>query len=129
MQNVRIRLYKTNDSIMLFHLLSRHDDWREYTEAWTSYTRVLRCSKTLILFEKEMVIGFLRYKIDGAFGVYIFDLLVDKEYRGRGYGKALIAYLAKKYSSQIIYVMSDADAYYENNGFEKVGSILQFKHK
>jgi hypothetical protein len=46
-------------------------------------------------------------------GVYIFDLLVKKSYRGQ--------------QNQPVYVMSDVDPYYEKLGYRREGSIFEVK--
>ncbi|MFA7377983.1 MAG: GNAT family N-acetyltransferase, partial [Bacilli bacterium] len=89
---------------------------------------VLKDSRALVMFDGEEMIAFLRYKLDGAFGVYIYDLLVDNERRGHNYGKALISRLQAKYPNDYIYVMSDNDGYYRHLGFEIEGTIFKIQN-
>jgi GNAT superfamily N-acetyltransferase len=43
-----------------------------------------------------MAIWFLNYSTwQGKYGIYLEDLFIKPEYRGRGYGKALLRHLAK----------------------------------
>ena len=86
---MEIRQYQNNDVSKLYDLLGSDPDWKQYTKngSWEEYVKVLDDSKTILLIEKDKAIGFIRYRIDGPFGVYIYDLLVDKMHRGHSYGK------------------------------------------
>jgi GNAT superfamily N-acetyltransferase len=57
--------------------------------------------------------------------VYIYDLLVDKLYRGKSYGKLLMEQVCKDNPNSTVYVMSDVDEYYAGKlGYKREGSIL-----
>lgn len=64
--------------------------------------------------------------------LYIFDLVTDEKYRGRGYGVMMLEYLkdyAKMAMCENIVLSSsfekeDAHAFYEKNGFVKKSFVL-----
>lgn len=127
---MKIRLYQKSDAEKLHLLLSKDLEWASYfsPSKWQKYLKVLKDSRALVMFDGEEMIAFLRYKLDGAFGVYIYDLLVDNERRGHNYGKALISRLQAKYPNDYIYVMSDNDGYYRHLGFEIEGTIFKIQN-
>lgn len=62
---------------------------------------------------------------DRSFGVYVYDLLIRKSHRGHKRGKKLLDHVRTSFLDQTIYVMSDEDTYYEQLGYEKIGSIFE----
>ena len=80
-----------------------------------------------LIFEDETLCGFARCRDDDGFGVYVYDLLVDRDYRGKGYGHMLIAQACKDFPDSTVYAMSDVDPYYEKQGYERIGSIFRVK--
>lgn len=78
--------------------------------------------------DESLLFGLLVDEGDG-FGVYIYDLLVRKSYRGRQLGKTLMERVCQDFPSQTIYVMSDVDPYYEKLGYRREGSIFEVKAK
>lgn len=67
------------------------------------------------------VIGFLRAITDGSVTTYIAELLVAKEWRGRGIGRALVEACHELVPSTRMDLLStdQADAFYEVNGFRR----------
>lgn len=80
-----------------------------------------------VIIEDEKLCGYIRCKDDDGSGIYILDLLVDKRYRGRGYGRSLMKTICDTYPNDIVYVTSDADPYYEKQGYVKEGTVFQVK--
>ncbi|MCD6191446.1 MAG: GNAT family N-acetyltransferase [Sulfurimonas sp.] len=64
--------------------------------------------------------------------LYVFDLVTDKKYRAKGYGKMMLDYLvdyAKMGMCENIVLSSgfakeDAHRFYEENGFDKKSSVF-----
>ena len=71
----------------------------------------------------------MRCRDDNGFGIYVYDLLVRKSYRGHGIGRKLIEYLCIKHPLDTVYVMSDVDEYYQKQGYRREGSIFQVQGK
>jgi len=122
-----LRQYQKSDAAKLYGLLVRDSDWTLYTQngSWNEYVKVLDDSKSLLLVEKDEVIGFIRYRLDGPFGVYIYDLLVDKKHRGHSYGKRLIDAVCLAHPHDDIYVMSDNNVYYQKIGLSTEGIVFR----
>lgn len=104
-------------------------------EGWTDYYKGSSCSKyvlalessiTYVAYKGDDICGYIRCREDDGFGVYVYDLLVRKKFRGEGIGKQLMDKIHSKYNPQPLYVMSDVDAYYEKLGYLKEGTV--FKH-
>lgn len=124
---MKIRKYHQRDIAKLNNLLVRDPDWTLYTakESWNDYVKVLADSEVFIFCHNNEIIGFIRFRLDGPFGVYIYDLLVDKAYRGHGYGKQLIDAVCHEYPHDDIYVMSDNNEYYKKVGLAVEGMVFR----
>ena len=115
---------------MLFDLLiNEGDDRSDYhgLPGRGKYIKALESSITYIACDEDLVCGFVRCRGDDGFGVYIYDLLVRKSYRGRQIGKSLMERVCQDFPDQPVYVMSDVDPYYEKLGCRREGSIFEIK--
>jgi len=115
------------DDDRLFSLMREEgEEWLDYHgEAGVGrYRAALASSTTLVAWEAGEAVGFLRARDDDGFGVYVYDLLVRKACRGRSIGRSLLDRLADDFPGAPIYIMSDADGYYEKQGFARVGSVF-----
>lgn len=127
---MKIRAYSKEDELLLFDLLmDEGDDWSDYhgPVGRSKYIKALESSITYIAYDDNLVCGFVRCREDDGFGVYIYDLLVRKSYRGRHIGKSLMERVCRDFPDQPVYVMSDADPYYEKLGYRRKGSIFEVK--
>lgn len=125
-----IRNYQEADWQKLLQLiLSEGDEWSDYSSEGTreSYRLAVKESSTFVAFAEDVLVGYCRCRIDGSFGVYICDLLVNQQFRGRKIAQQLMEQVCKEYPEQIIYVMSDVDGFYESKGYRKEGSIFEVK--
>lgn len=127
-----IRRYCTRDEQQLFSLLEREgEEWKGY---WQSsgrekYKKALNSSITYLLFDDKMLCGYARCRDDGGYGVYVYDLLVDKAYRGNEYGRLLMERVCSDFPHDTVYVMSDVNPYYEKLGYKIEGTIFIVKPK
>lgn len=129
---MEIRQYRKTDEVLLFDLLiDEGEDWVDYhgPAGRSKYIKALESSITYIAYDENLVCGYLRCREDDGFGVYIYDLLVRKSYRGRQIGKCLMERVCRDFPGQSVYVMSDADQYYEKLGYHREGSIFKVKAK
>mgnify|MGYP000030338638 CR=1 FL=1 len=124
-----IRPYQEEDAEDLFKMMEKESDWIDYCngEGKKKYARALLTSITYLLFEKEKICGYVRCREDDGFGVYIYDLLVDADCRGKNYGRFLMEQACKDFPEQTVYVMSDVDPYYEKQGYQKEGTIFMVR--
>lgn len=125
---MEIKLYSKSDEKNLFNMLrSEGSEWECYSgeKAADSYKHALKNSITFVAYENEILCGYIRCRNDDGFGIYIYDLLVKKVFRGNNLGKKLIEKICTEYSGCTVYVMSDADGYYKKQGFSNIGSVFQ----
>lgn len=127
---MKIKLYGKADESCLFDLLiDEGDDWSDYynPQGRTEYVKALESSITYVAYDKSIMCGFVRCREDDGFGVYVYDLLVRRAYRGKQIGKILMEHICVDYPDQSVYVMSDVDPYYEKLGYHRIGSIFEVK--
>jgi ribosomal protein S18 acetylase RimI-like enzyme len=119
MNEFSIRRYETADADRLFALIER--EGREWTY-WqgtnrAKYRKALEEGIVYLAFDGETLCGYVRCRDDYGFGVYVLDLLVDKAYRGKEYGRLLMEQVCRDFSSATIYVLGDVYPYYEKLGY------------
>ena len=124
-----IRLYQPElDEENLFGLMEEEgDEWQDYwdKQGWLKYQKALANSQVFVAYQNQTLCGFIRFKDDDGFGVYIHDLLVRKPARGQHLGRALMDAVCGHCPNDTVYVMSDVDAYYAKAGVtHREGSIL-----
>lgn len=127
---MNIKKYSKADEPLLFDLLvDEGDEWSDYhgLAGREKYIKALESSITYIAYDETLVCDYVRCREDDGFGVYIYDLLVRKSYRGRQIGKSLMERVCQDFPGQPVYVMSDVDLYYEKLGYRKEGSIFEVK--
>jgi GNAT superfamily N-acetyltransferase len=122
-----IRRYTDTDEEPLFAMIEKEgDEWRDYWlgEGREKYCRAMGNSVGYLVFEGETLCGYLRCKDDDGFGVYVHDLLVDKDYRGKEYGRLLMERVCGDFPGSAVYVMGDIPGYYEGKlGYKVEGWI------
>jgi len=131
MKNMQIRKYIKQDEQQLFALMEREgEEWNDY---WSgvgkpAYIKALNeATVTYVVVVDNIIRGFVR--CIGSFTIYVDDLLVDKAYRGREFGRLLMEAVCKEFPEKEVYVMSDVDEYYSKVGYEKAGSLFAVKVK
>ena len=122
---MEIRKYIKKDEQQLFDLMEREGE--EWVDCWgelgkPSYVKALEEDVTYVAICDDKLCGFVR--CIGSFSIYIDDLLVDKAYRGREFGRHLMETVCKSHPDKEVYVMSDVDEYYLKLGYEKVGTLF-----
>lgn len=83
---MEIKKYCKTDEVLIFDLLVEEgEDWSVYNASTgrDKYIKALESSITYIACDETLVCGYARCREDDGFGVYIYDLLVRKSYRGR----------------------------------------------
>lgn len=131
-KQVSIKRYHTEDEHRLFSLIEQEGaEWKDYWYASgrEKYIKALNSSITYLLFEDETLCGYVRCRDDDGFGVYIYDLLVDKAFRGKEYGRMLMEQVCDDFPNDTIYVMSDVNPYYEKLGYDVEGTIFIVKKR
>lgn len=129
---VIIRQYETADEHKLFALLEREgEEWSGYWRGSgrEKYKRALSSSIHYLLFLNDELCGYARCRDDDGFGVYVYDLLVDKSHRGKEYGRMLMEQVCKDFEGNEVYVLGDNYPYYEKLGYAVEGTIYIVKPK
>ena len=126
---VTIKRYTKHDEVALFELMEREGtEWEEYYDRRKEkYKTALANSVAYIICEDDVLCGYCRCRNDDGFGVYIYDLLVDKKHRGKQFGNLLMMQVRTDFPDDTIYVMSDIDPYYEKQGCTCVGSVFEVR--
>jgi GNAT superfamily N-acetyltransferase len=128
---MQIRKYTPADSDSLFALIEREgDEWKDYwgETGRVKYQKALNNSIVYLVFEGEALCGYLRCHDDYGFGIYVRDLLVDKAYRSKDYGRLLMERVCCDFPDDVVYVMGDVPVYYEDKlGYEVEGKIYVVK--
>lgn len=123
-----IRRFEKEDEPMLFDLIrSEGDEWEDYYGETKSgkYMRALWNSIVYLAYEGDELCGYVRCRDDDGYGLYIYDLLVHKDYRGYGIGRKLMERVCADHPEDLVYVMSDVDDYYLKQGYHREGSIFK----
>lgn len=104
-------------------------------EEWLSFLRVdfelaIEHSISLVAYENDKILGFLRALSDGYITIFIGEIIVRKDVRKQGIGKALITAVHSMYPTARIDLISEADQFYQENGFKKIGTgMRKFKQE
>ena len=125
---MQIRPYTTTDEDALFDLMKREgEEWADYWDDESGrhhYIKALAdATATYVLIEDDELCGFVR--CIGSFTIYVDDLLVDKAYRGRNFGRLLMERVLIDFPDHEVYVMSDVDEYYSKLGYDKAGTLFK----
>ena len=104
------------------------------SEGWDIYTEPERIKRafgnslyTLGAFEGERLIGFIRCIGDGEYDLYVSDLIVNKEYRRQGIGKALLSKAMESFSHIENFVLMTGLEEESNNRFYRSMGMREFK--
>ena len=129
MHKTDIRPYTPADANELFALIKREGiEWTYWQDDnWIKYQKLLSECVNYIIFEDGQLCGYVRGRNDGGFGIYIYDLLVDKTCRGKEYGRLLMEKVCHDFPCDNIYVLSDVNPYYEKLGYVKEGTVFIVK--
>jgi len=89
---------------------------------------VERADLALVAVQDDEVVGFVRTMSDGAFAVYIADILVLPEHQGQGIGRSLLAsvldhYPLETFHHQVLIAERDAEGFYRRMGMSAVSSF------
>lgn len=124
-----IKRYEKQDEAALFALIENEGEaWADYhSRHKAQYKRALQSSVTYVAYEGDALCGYCRCRDDDGFGLYVYDLLVDRACRGKQIGRALMSRVCADSPGEAVYVMSDVDGYYEKLGYEREGSVFSVR--
>ncbi|MEQ6389341.1 GNAT family N-acetyltransferase [Bacillaceae bacterium S4-13-58] len=116
--NLEIRKYEEND-LERIHELNKEEGWTNLVEKMGDTREAWKHSNIAYVIEDEDgVIGYIRGMTDTRVSLYICELLIDKKYRGQGFGKRLLQYVHDLYprTRMELLASSSSHTYYEGNG-------------
>ena len=125
---MEIRPYLKKDEVQLFDMMREEGaEWECYygETVMERYKQALANSITYVAFQGDILCGYVRSKNDNGLGIYIYDLLVRKPYRGHDIGRRLMEFVCTNYPEATVYVMSGVDEYYKTLGYHRAGSIFK----
>ena len=123
-----MKYFRSRDEDKLMELIKNEGEaWSCYwAEAYAEkYRSALHQSITYVAYENDLLIGYSRSLDDCGFYIYVCDLLVMPQYRGRNIGRQLMECIYQDYPNHTVYVMSDVDGYYQKQGYTREGSIFE----
>ena len=125
--NINIRKYDPlSDYERLLEIIEAEgEEWKDYLQP--NYRKALEQSTTYVASFDGQLCGYSRTISDHGLCVWIMDLLVDQKYRGHSVGKRLMECLFADFPDQEIFVLSDADGYYQKLGYKNEGTIFKVK--
>lgn len=87
-----------------------------------------RADLALVAVRDARVVGFVRTMSDGAFAVYIADILVMPEFQRQGIGKMMLKavldhYPMRTFHHQVLIAERGADGFYRRMGLSAVGAF------
>ena len=123
--NVEFRKYAPlRDYKKLMELVkSEGEEWNAYLKA--NYKSALAKSISYVAYSNEDLCGFSRSINDHDIYIWVVDLLVHNEFRGKSIGKSLMECLMRDFPDKDVFVLSDVDEYYHKIGYQKEGSIFK----
>jgi len=117
---------KTTDEEQVMEMISQEEGWTYSGESMSaSYRKALESSITYVAYENGELCGYSRSLDDFGHYVYVCDLLVRPNHRGKGLGRKLMECIHADYPGRTIYVMSDVDGYYTKQGYQRAGSLFE----
>lgn len=107
--------------------LYRANDWSHAADPERLQTAIRLSSFAVVAIRDGAVVGFARAMSDGAFAVYIADVLVLPEHQRQGIGRALVTKLLDRYPlerfhHQVLVAERGAEGFYDRLGLVPVGS-------
>lgn len=94
-------------------------------------TEQISIQKVYVLWDDKRVVGVLRYSLFWQKIPFLEHIMLDPEYRGRGFGKRMMAHWENimgvaGHSHVMLSTQEDEDAkdFYKHLGYEQIGSFL-----
>jgi len=119
--------YTTKFETQLFSLIqSEGTEWEYWQPSHkANYTEALVNSETFVIFEGDVLVGYARTLND--YIIWIIDLLVHRDYRGKQYGKHLMEHVCAQNPTKDVYVLGGDDvlAYYNKLSYKPEGIVYK----
>ncbi len=116
------RKIKESDVDKIYELY-RLEGWKGFTKEVVK--KLFHSSYWVIVEDGGRVVGFGRYLTDNVLTMYLCEILVSKECRAQGVGKAIVNEMFHRHSDLRMDVLSDADPFYEGLRFRHLGKAYR----
>lgn len=116
------------DHALIIQLMeSEGEEWADILDPMKQekYRNALQHSCTFVAYQDSELCGYIRSIDDQGLDVFVLELLVHKSQRGHSLGKQLMDATVAYFPNRELFVLSDADGYYEKIGFKHEGSIFK----
>ena len=127
----KIEKYTKDYEDALFALIAAEGgEWSEYLgNNKQKYVDALAKSETYLIFEKNELAGYARCVND--FDLYVMDVLVDKNHRGKFLGQKLMSFVYETYNDKNAFVLAAENVlpFYSKLGYNAVGTLYQMTEK
>jgi len=116
-------------------LLDKNTCWAKNRKIKDLKTCLANSDVIVSLWSNDKILGFGRALSDGTYRTVLWDVVIDHNYQGKGYGKLVVNSLLEskriKQSEKIYLMTSNQKDFYCQIGFEEVYSqnLLIKKHK
>jgi ribosomal protein S18 acetylase RimI-like enzyme len=126
---MKITNYKPEHEEAVLSAIKDDPNWEMFTndDAIENYKNSLEKSVTYVCHDNSEFCGYVRALLDEGFAVYVSELYVIPRYRNRKIGRSLLERVKVDFPNLAVYALSDEDAYYENIGYEKTGSVFKLQ--
>ena len=123
---MEISKYKLKHEDAILAAIKKDPNWDMFTNdnAISNY-KSLNDSVTYVCYNGSEFCGYIRALIDDGFAIYISELYVLLKWRNKKVGRSLLERVKLDFSDLTVYALSDEDAYYEEIGYKKVGSVFE----
>lgn len=107
--------------------LRQNEGWKEIHPKQAE-NAVNNCFYSVCLKDDDKVIGMARVHYQGDYDAYITDVIVDKDYQGKGYGKIMMENIIEYMKNNteegfkirlILLAAKDKEGFYEKFGFKE----------
>ncbi|WP_082235024.1 GNAT family N-acetyltransferase [Halobacillus massiliensis] len=118
MENMVIRSFKERDIDAILKL-NEKEGWDRLTNKEDTFHALNNSEPALVACIDEDIVGYLRGITDGIVTLYISEILVRQEERGKGISRALMEEAHRCFPSTRVEVLANADTeqYYKSQGF------------
>ncbi len=95
--------------------------------SYDSVNKSIEHSECIAVLERDALIGFSRMVTDYSTMFWVCDVVVSREFRGKGIGKMMMTYLSEQpYYKELKGILATKDAFglYEQYGFKRVDTFM-----
>ena len=126
---MNITKYRPEHEEAVLSAIKNDPNWEMFTndDAIETYKNSLKKGVTYVCYDNSEFCGYVRALLDEGFAIYVSELYVIPGYRNRRIGRSLLERVKVDFPNLAVYALSDEDAYYENIGYKKTGSVFELQ--